>query len=101
MERRSIKYGGVSLLFVAVFFFLTRFMRTRPYGENDFDLILMGLYLVDLILGVWTVLLGVTGFVLGIIGMFRKPPRWVPAIGAVTGIMALVLVGFTLLSYRG
>jgi hypothetical protein len=96
MGSRSIILGVLSLLFAAAFFFLTAFMRKLPYGDNDFDLIQIGIALGDIILFAWAVVLGLIGLALGIIGIFREPTRWASCIGVAASVLALVLVSLVL-----
>ena len=71
-------------------------MRSLPYGENDFDLILIGIALCAIAIFALVVVLGLLGLVLGIVGIYRKPPRRASAIGALASVLAFILAGVSL-----
>jgi hypothetical protein len=95
MTRSSIILGVVSLASAVGFFALTTFMGRLPYGENDFDLILLAIALADIALFSWAVVISLMGLAFGVIGLFQADSRWISAIGMIANLSALVVVGFT------
>jgi hypothetical protein len=94
MTRSSIMLGLVSLASAVGFFAITTFICRLPYGDNDFDLILLALALADIALFSWAVVISLMGLAFGVIGLFQAGSRWISALGMIANLSALVIVGF-------
>lgn len=97
MEARSVGFGGLSLCLAVAFYLLSNFMDGLPFGDNDFDLILLGIMLSSIALFFCASLLTIVAMILAIIDLVSSSPRWVPAIGLVAGISAAALLACSLM----
>ncbi len=96
METRSAGWGVASLLLATAFVWLRRHMATLPFGENDFDLYLLGITISSAGLLAVSISVMTIGVATGVYDSLRSRPQWVPIMGLVGSLAATTLIAWSL-----
>ena len=90
LTKLGLVLGCLSVAFTVLFYLLTARMAKLPYGNNDFDLILLAIALLDILLWVCAFFSGIAGLICTGVEVFRAQDRRHSAIWASVNLASLL-----------